>query len=170
MYSAGNDWLSEAESVSWGMSLVTKCCLKCSPLTSPCNTYWHVVVTDHSTWEFLYMHLYKYLYLYTALWCEQEIWYTHPQSHPTPPLRVWNYCSLSRGVEHHSLCQNISFTSTFSIPVHGHYLSRNFCSWILVWLLWFHDRDLSCSHPCTCIAISNTQYQIHSYIIKLPPH
>jgi hypothetical protein len=35
-------------------------------------------------------------------------------------------------VEHHSLCQNISFTCTFSIPEHGHYLSRNFCSWILV--------------------------------------
>jgi hypothetical protein len=73
-------------------------------------------------------------------------------------------------VEHHSLCQNISFSCTFSIPGHDHYLSRNISSWILVWLLWFPDRDLSCSHLYTCNAISNTHWQMHWLIITSPPH
>ena len=64
--------MSEAESVSWGMSFVTKRCLKSShiPVQHLLTQSWlgiSIMVTDPSTWEFLYMQLYKYLYLYTAV-------------------------------------------------------------------------------------------------------
>jgi len=66
------EWPSETESVSWGMSFVTKCCLKSShiPVQHLLTQSWlgiSVMVTDPSTWELLYMQLRKYLYFYTGL-------------------------------------------------------------------------------------------------------
>jgi hypothetical protein len=81
--------LSKAESVSWGMSLVTKCSLKSSHISVQhlLTQSWlgiSVVVTDPHKWEFLYTQLCKYISI--QLYDVDRKFGTHiPKAIQTPP-------------------------------------------------------------------------------------